>query len=422
MKEIFRAAFVIARRDFTAIIYSKAFIFFLLGPLFPVLVGFAAGNLGGQMAKEVSQPVVGIALPKADSDKMLAARQSLSKTFGDSYFAEMEILGDAGAEQKSPQEYLQRKDDNLSVVVTGSLAKPFVTGTAHAIKRERADIELLAGYAQNGGSLKLPKATPDIVLETANSDKQLRTITAQGGQILVFFLTMLLAGMVLSNLVEEKSNKIIEILAASIPMESVFLGKLFAMLAMALLGIAVWTSIGMIGFTAIGPNLPNYPTPAVGWPIFIGLCFTYFIMAYLMLGALFLGIGAMAATVREVQTISMPVTMAQLINFFFASYALTKTGEPIEKFAAIFPLSSPFAMIGRAALEPTLWHHAIAIIGQMLFAVLLLRLGVYLFKKNVMQSGSVGRVSEGVGASCSASSTFADKKARCIISCGSKLD
>jgi ABC-2 type transport system permease protein len=128
--------------------------------------------------------------------------------------------------------------------------------------------------------------------------------------------------------------------------------------------------------------------------MFIGLCFTYFIMAYLMLGALFLGIGAMAATVREVQTISMPVTMAQLINFFFASYALTKTGEPMEKFAAIFPFSSPFAMIGRAALEPTLWHHGVAIVGQVLFAVLLLRLGVYLFKKNVMKSGSAGRVSE----------------------------
>ena len=133
MKEIFRAAFVIARRDFTAIIYSKAFIFFLLGPLFPVLAGFAAGNLGGQIAKEVSQSGVGIALAKADSDKMLAARQSLSKTFGDRYFAEMKILGDAAAEQKSPQEYLQRKADNLSVIVTGSLAKPVVTGTANAI-------------------------------------------------------------------------------------------------------------------------------------------------------------------------------------------------------------------------------------------------------------------------------------------------
>ena len=130
--------------------------------------------------------------------------------------------------------------------------------------------------------------TGDIVAETANNDKQLRTVTAQGGQILVFFLTMLLAGMVLSNLVEEKSNKIIEILAASIPMESVFLGKLFAMLGMALLGIAVWTSVGLIPIVALGQNMPSFPTPAVGWPIFVTLCFTYFIMAYLMLGALFL--------------------------------------------------------------------------------------------------------------------------------------
>jgi ABC-2 type transport system permease protein len=394
MKEIIRAAFVIARRDFTAIIYSKAFIFFLLGPFFPVLVGFAAGNLGGQIAKEVSQPVVGIALAKEDAGKILSTRESLSKTLGDSYFARMIVVGDSAANQKTPQSYLAKKTDNLSVVVTGTLAKPVITGTANAIKRERADIELLAGYAQSGGTLTLPRSTPDIVVESANNDKKLRTITAQGGQFLVFFLTMLLAGMVLSNLVEEKSNKIIEILAASIPMESVFLGKLFAMLGMALLGILVWTTVGLIGFAAIGPDLPNYPTPAVGWPMFMGLCFTYFIMAYLMLGALFLGIGAMAATVREVQTISMPVTMAQLINFFFASYALTQTGEPLEKLAAIFPFSSPFAMIGRAAHEPVLWHHAVAIIGQIFFAILLLRLGVYLFKKNVMKSGSASRAKD----------------------------
>jgi ABC-2 type transport system permease protein len=306
----------------------------------------------------------------------------------------MKIVGDAAKDGRNPQDYLKTKADNLSVVVTGTLAKPVITGTKRSVDRERPDIELLAGYARNPGALVLPTGTPDIVAETANNDKQLRTVTAQGGQILVFFLTMLLAGMVLSNLVEEKANKIIEILAASIPMESVFLGKLFAMLGMALLGILVWTSVGFIGLQFVGGNLPSFPTPAVGWPLFIGLCFTYFIMAYLMLGALFLGIGAMAATVREVQTISMPVTMAQLINFFFASYALTKTGEPIEQFAAIFPFSSPFAMIGRAALEPTLWHHAVAITGQILFAILLLRIGVYLFKKNVMKSGNAGRVKD----------------------------
>ena len=45
--------------------------------------------------------------------------------------------------------------------------------------------------------------------------------------------------MLLSQLIEEKSNKVIEILAAAVPIDSIFLGKLFAMLAMSLVGIIV---------------------------------------------------------------------------------------------------------------------------------------------------------------------------------------
>ena len=60
-------------------------------------------------------------------------------------------------------------------------------------------------------------------------------------------LTMLLAGMLLSNLVEEKSNKIIEVLAAAVPIDAIFLGKLFAMLAVSLVGIAVWARRRVIG-------------------------------------------------------------------------------------------------------------------------------------------------------------------------------
>ena len=63
---------------------------------------------------------------------------------------------------------------------------------------------------------------------------------------MLFFLTILLSGMLLSQLIEEKSNKIIEVLAAAVPIDAIFLGKLFAMLAMSLLGIAVWTAAGAL--------------------------------------------------------------------------------------------------------------------------------------------------------------------------------
>ena len=51
---------------------------------------------------------------------------------------------------------------------------------------------------------------------------------------MLFLLTLLLSGMLLSQLIEEKSNKVIEVLAAAVPVESIFIGKLFAMLAMSL--------------------------------------------------------------------------------------------------------------------------------------------------------------------------------------------
>jgi ABC-2 type transport system permease protein len=395
MKEIFRAAMVIGRRDFTAIIFSKAFIFFLLGPLFPVLVGVAAGSLGGKIAKEAQSPVIGLALPSADAAKLIAARTTLSDTLGKDYFTEMKVVATPTiGETTDPSEYLKAKKTNLSVVVTGTLDSLVVTGTRGAVVNEEADIELIAGYARSKSPIVLPKIAVIIVAETANNDKQLRTVTGQGAQVLIFMLTMLLAGMVLSNLVEEKANKIIEILAASIPMESVFLGKLFAMLAMSFLGILVWGGVGFGLVSLAGTGLPSFPVPAVGWPVFLMLGVAYFTLAYLMLGALFLGIGAMAATVREVQTLSMPVTMLQLINFFFASYTVTKIGEPIEQIACIFPFSSPFAMIARAAQEPTLWHHGVAFAGQLAFTALLLRVGVYLFKRNVMKSGSGGKIKD----------------------------
>jgi ABC-2 type transport system permease protein len=172
------------------------------------------------------------------------------------------------------------------------------------------------------------------------------------------------------------------------------------MLAVSMVGITVW---GACAFTfwalageavsaGTGTDLANLPAPAVGWPLFVVLGITYFAMAYLLLGALFLTIGAMASTVREVQTLSMPVTMLQLLVFFLAAYTITQPGSALEKAAMIFPLSSPFAMLARAAMDEALWVHAAALAWQGLAVVGIVKGGSLLFRKRVMKSGGAGRV------------------------------
>jgi ABC-2 type transport system permease protein len=138
-------------------------------------------------------------------------------------------------------------------------------------------------------------------------------------------------------------------------------------------------------------NAANLPAPAVGWPLFVVLGIVYFAMAYLLLGALFLTIGSMATSVREVQTLSMPVTMLQLMVFFLAAYTIKQPGSGLEMAAIAFPLSSPFAMLARAALEETLWPHALAVLWQGVAVILLVKGGSMLFRKRVMKSGGAGR-------------------------------
>src|SRR3546814_17727209 len=97
-------------------------------------------------------------------------------------------------------------------------------------------------------------------------------------------------------------------------------------------------------FTLLAPQgASGLPQPPVGWPAFMLLAFLYFSTNYLLVGALLLGIGAQAASVRQIQTISLPVTMAQLLLYVLASAALNQTPStpPLPLLAPLFPHTPP---------------------------------------------------------------------------------
>ena len=339
-----QAAWVIARRDFVAVLFSRAFFFFLLGPLFSLVVGAMAGGIGQKVASEANQSDIGVVMAPADSKAMLAAYRELAPRLGTTLprLVEMELPGDvADAEQ-----FLRERRGQAAAIVTGTPATPVLTGPPEAIGNWRGPLSLVAASAASTDKPSYPEIATVAVATSAAKERAGRILTAQAGQMLLFLLTMLLAGMVLSNLVEEKGNKIIEVLAAAIPLDALFMGKLFAML-------------GVI----------------------------YFAMAYLLLGSIFLAIGSLANTVREVQTLSMPVTMAQLMVFFFASYALSQPDSWVGFAADVFPLSSPFAMLALAAQSERLAPHALALASQALWVYLFVRAGATLFRRRVMKSG-----------------------------------
>ena len=83
MMRFLRSAFVIARRDFGATVLSKTFIFFLIGPLFPLLLGGVFGGIGARVATQTVRPTVAIITESKSFTAIATARERLAAATSD---------------------------------------------------------------------------------------------------------------------------------------------------------------------------------------------------------------------------------------------------------------------------------------------------------------------------------------------------
>jgi ABC-2 type transport system permease protein len=389
MMRMLRSAFVIARRDFGATVLSKTFIFFLLGPLFPLMLGGLFGGIGARVATQVERPVVAVVMSPAEYGALAQARYRLAQAAGEGNVVKLVGFPRGPDSDALVRRLLDNKQPPVRAVLTGWFGAPRLVGNVRDGDEIVRQVNYLIDRAvMPDGGLRSPTLDVESTHQVSVGLSRQRALTAQLGQMILFFLTILLSGMLLSQLIEEKSNKIIEVIAAAAPIDALFVGKLFAMLAASVIGIVVWVGAGALLIESLTKGgVGVLPPPAVGWPAFLALGTVYFAMNYLLLGAVFLTIGAQAATVREVQTMSMPVTFLQVLIFGFAATAVGTPDSPAALAAALFPLSSPMVMLARAAELPDVWPHLLALAWQLLWVALILRLGARLFRRTVLKSG-----------------------------------
>ena len=391
-----RQVLTIARRDFTAAVFTPIFLIFLFAP---VLMGVFGGLVGGLGAASVAAPGAGdtarvVAIVPHDQMKPLTqADARLRAVFRpDEGPPPLLTLIPAADPAAQANRAFHARDYAPAAVLYGPIDRPMILYGPHG-DRAADYLEVLAGATL--------AAEQSVGAAAVHATKRARAQGATGGSgehgaaffatFGIFFLTLFLAGQVVASIAEERNNKVIEVLAAAVPLESVFFGKLLGMLGTALLFIAFWGTVvaelGTLLPPQIAAALPNLH-PAVGLPAFPILFVLYFTMAYLLLGAVFLGVGAQASSPREIQMLSLPITFVQIGIFALASAAARAPGTSLARGAELFPLSSPFAMAGRAANLPGLWPHVAALAWQSLWVAIFVTIGARAFRRGVLQSGT----------------------------------
>jgi len=390
----FRQALTIARRDFVATVFTPVFLLFLFAPV--LLGSFSA--IGGMGAASVADSrgdksrIVAI-LPDAPARTMAAADARLRTAFRRSDEAPPVLLTRQPGRDPAAQARAAFTSDDFeaTAVLYGPLDRPQVLYGPRG-GRAADYLALLAAETvvaeRPGGSvprITAVKTQTERPRGSAGNRRQSASFAVFG----VFLLNLFLASQVVGTMAEERNNKVIEVLAAAVPLESVFLGKLLGMFGVAVLFVGFWGAIIARLGALLPPELASALAiqAAVGLPAFVALFLAYFTMAYLLLGSAFLVVGAQASTPREIQMLALPISIVQMGMLALALAGTARPDSWIATAAQLFPLSSPFAMAGQAATTPSLWPHVAAIAWQLLWVTIFITLGARLFRRGVLQSG-----------------------------------
>ena len=194
----------------------------------------------------------------------------------------------------------------------------------------------------------------------------------------ILYLSMLLYGQfVLRSVLDEKRNRVVEVVISALTPGRLMLGKILGVASMGMTQLGIWAAcaglIGLLGVPMLAANLPEADLsqivevlPGVGALV---LLLVYFILGFFLYSSLFAAVGAMCNTEEEAQQANFPVMMLIIVPFMLQMFSLGGGGFDWMDWAAVFPFFSPIMMFPRAVSGSVEWWMVGLSLASMVIAV-----------------------------------------------------
>jgi ABC-2 type transport system permease protein len=205
----------------------------------------------------------------------------------------------------------------------------------------------------------------------------------------LIYLTMIIYGMmVMRGVMEEKTNRIAEVIISSVKPFQLMMGKIVGIGAVGITQFLLWIVLMVVLFTAAQSFIPHdvleqaktlqqnggmMPTGGLAgsamqasegaqklyniqhslstanWPLIIGCFAFYFLGGYLFYSSLFAAIGSVMEDIQSSQSLTLPIMMPIIFSIVIMTSVIQNPTSPLAFWASIIPFSSPIVMMGRIA-------------------------------------------------------------------------
>ncbi len=194
----------------------------------------------------------------------------------------------------------------------------------------------------------------------------------------------------LSNTIEEKSNRIIEVLLASVTANELMMGKLLGIFLSSITTISVWL-LSLIAFLNFYPSneadaIEQILEVILGSELIPWFVF-YCISGYALYAGIFLAIGSLCNTLKEAQGLMMPVMLILIVPLTMMPFVVIDPNSTFFRIMSWFPLFTPFLMMNRAAADPPMIDVIGTTVLLLLSIVFVLWLSGRVFRQGVLRTG-----------------------------------
>lgn len=239
--------------------------------------------------------------------------------------------------------------------------------------------------------------------------------------LLIYIFVITYGGMVMQSVIEEKINRIMELLVSSVKPFQLMMGKIIGVMLVGIAQMALWgvilsiiMTVASVGFgvsqaqsIAAGQPMPSPTmnmsqdtqellTAIVNLPYAeIGLMFIImFVGGYLLYSSFFAATGASINEQEDANQFVVPITMITLFGLYAAMYSIENTDGPLAFWASLFPLTSPIVMMIRIPFGVPLWQELLSIALLYASAFLMIWIGGKIYRVGILMYGKKPSIKE----------------------------
>lgn len=207
--------------------------------------------------------------------------------------------------------------------------------------------------------------------------------------VLFYFLIAMFGNQAVSSTTEEKENRVIEMLLTTVKARTVIVGKILALIVLALIQAAILILPAIIGYILLHDklSLPSIDLSAIPLdPARITAAIIIFIASFLLFIGLLVAIGAAVPTVKEAGGAIGGVMMLLFGPLYAASLFISSPEQPFVQFMSYFPLTSPIPLMLRNAAGTITWPEILIGSGILVAsAVIVIRIAVRVFQSGALE-------------------------------------